>query len=443
MTFNRRTPLVLLAGDAAIFVVSLWLTLFMRYFEKPTEAVFLSHLAPFSFLFVVWILVFFIFGLYEKQGMVFRSELPGTLFRCQLSNALIATAFFYFIPWYGISPKTTLFLYLFVSLCLILLWRMYGYFAIAPKSREKALVIGSGEEMRELVLEIKRSSHYNLDLVYVIDLDSFSGNNPLRDIQLNEITLVVVDLYNDKVQAVLPHLYNLLFSQIRFISMDRLYEDVFDRVPLSLVKHNWFLENISTAPKLIYGVLKRMMDVILSFILGAVSLIAYPFVAIAIKLDDGGPLFIAQERVGERGELVKIYKFRSMTKNEKDLSLGKDNRITKPGAFLRKSRIDELPQLWNVLKGDLSLIGPRPELPSGVRLYEKEIPYYGIRHLIKPGLSGWAQLYQDNHPHHSLAVEETKEKLSYDLFYIKNRSFFLDLNIALKTIKKLLSREGA
>lgn len=116
--------------------------------------------------------------------------------------------------------------------------------------------------------------------------------------------------------------------------------------------------------------------------------------------------------------------------------------VTRFGAFLRKSRLDEFPQLWNVIRGDLSLIGPRPEIPSLVKEYEDQIPYYDIRHLIKPGLSGWAQLYHDNHPHHASDVQETKVKLSYDLYYIKNRSVLLDFKIALKTLKKLASRAG-
>jgi len=120
---------------------------------------------------------------------------------------------------------------------------------------------------------------------------------------------------------------------------------------------------------------------------------------------------------------------------------GTVNKVTKVGAFLRTTRLDEFPQLWNVLKGDISLIGPRPEFPGPVEHYTKEIPYYNIRHLIKPGLSGWAQIY-GAHPHHSTDVSKTKEKLSYDLFYIKSRSFWLDIKIALKTIKALLSRSG-
>ena len=118
------------------------------------------------------------------------------------------------------------------------------------------------------------------------------------------------------------------------------------------------------------------------------------------------------------------------------------NKVTKVGAFLRKSRIDELPQIWNVLMGDISLIGPRPEFEKPVREYVEKIPYYNVRHMIKPGLSGWAQIYHEQHPHHGVDIEETRNKLSYDLYYIKNRSFMLDIKIALKTIKTLLLRAG-
>ena len=118
-----------------------------------------------------------------------------------------------------------------------------------------------------------------------------------------------------------------------------------------------------------------------------------------------------------------------------------ENKITKVGAFLRQTRIDELPQLWNIFRGDISLVGPRPEFPDPVALYSQDIEYYNIRHIIKPGLSGWAQIYGE-HPHHGIDVTSTRNKFSYDLFYIKNRNFWLDLSIALKTIKILLMRKG-
>ena len=185
------------------------------------------------------------------------------------------------------------------------------------------------------------------------------------------------------------------------------------------------------------------MDVALALLLGAVSLIFYPFVYIAIKLDDGKNIFIKQERIGQNNKNIKIVKFRTMSvDDEGDGEANRAQKITSVGHFLRSSRIDELPQLWNVLKGDISLIGPRPELPKLVSLYEKEISFYNIRHLIKPGLSGWAQIYQITPPKFSTDYNQTKIKLSYDLFYIKNRSFWLDIKIALKTIKALLSRQG-
>ncbi len=383
--FNKRAPWLLLLGDAFFFVISLWLALFLRYGASPERSVFFAHLAPFSLLFIVWILVFFITGLYDKQSIILKSRLPSYLFQGQVVNSIIAVIFFYFIPWFGISPKTTLFVYLVISLLLIIWWRVQGYFLLVPKVKERAILIGEGEEVGELRNEIQRNPEYNISIVSSVDLDKSSREDVLREVESSNASVIAIDFHNDKVNGILPGLYNLIFRRVRFINIDELYEEIFNRVPLSLIKHTWFLQNISTTPKIIYDALKRLMDITLSLVLGIISLILYPFVALAIKMEDRGRVFIAQERVGQDDRLVRIYKFRSMSRNELDLSRGGDNQITRVGAFLRKSRIDELPQLWNVFKGDLSLIGPRPELPSGVRLYEQEIPYYNVRHLIKPG----------------------------------------------------------
>jgi lipopolysaccharide/colanic/teichoic acid biosynthesis glycosyltransferase len=182
------------------------------------------------------------------------------------------------------------------------------------------------------------------------------------------------------------------------------------------------------------------MDIFLSIVIGVFAILMYPFVFLAIKLEDGGPVLISQGRVGRNNKTITLYKFRSM----KDSDGGKwltenDKRHTTVGKFLRRSRIDEFPQLWNVLRGDISLIGPRPDILNlGLEL-AKEIPYYNIRNIIKPGLSGWAQIHQDKPPQ---SVAETKLRLAYDLYYIKNRSFLLDLKIAARTLKTLLVRAG-
>ncbi len=441
---------VLFFGDISVFIVSLWISLFLRSFSIPSKELFLTHFEPFSVLFIVWIIVFYIVGLYERHIIILWSKLPSRLINTQLVNALLAVLFFYFIPLFGITPKTILFIYLIVSSLIIFFWRAYGYFLINAGHSIEALLIGSGEEMKELFNEVNGNPLYSIHFSSSVDLDKMDDAGFVDEIvskaYSDEVSLVAIDLANNKVEPILPSLYNLIFSKIQFIDMHKLYEDIFNRVPLSLLKYNWFLENISASSRQTYDGLKRLMDIVLSIPLLVVLIIIYPFIFIAIKLEDGGPIFINQERIGKGNKIVKIVKFRSMTSNDNGQygEGGKTElRVTKVGAFLRKSRLDEFPQLWNVIHGDLSLIGPRPELPSLVKLYNTEIPYYNVRHLIKPGLSGWAQIYQEtSHPHHSEAVLETKEKLSYDLYYIKNRSFLLDLKIALRTIKTLISRVG-
>lgn len=443
---SRKEAIILFLGDIFFFVFSLWTALYLRFGEIPSVDKFTVHIIPFSILFLVWVVVYFIAGLYEKHTLILKSKLPNIIFNTQVANSLLAIVFFYAIPVFGITPKTILFIYLVISFICILLWRLYGISLFANKEKQPALLIGAGEEMKELLDEVNNNTRYDLAFISSVDVNEIDSIDIQEDIikavYSNDIKIIAIDFSNKKVAPLLPHLYNLIFSKVRFIDSHRIYEDIFDRIPLSLVTYSWFLENISVSPKFTYDFLKRVMDIVLSLPLGIISLVFYPFVYIAIKLDDRGDIFIQQERVGKDGKNISLYKFRSMSQNITDLSAKTENRITKVGNFLRKSRIDELPQLWNVLSGDISLIGPRPELPSGVDIYEKEIPYYNIRHLIKPGLSGWAQINQETHPHHSAHISLTKEKLTYDIYYIKNRSFWLDIKIALKTIKSLLSRTG-
>ena len=220
---------------------------------------------------------------------------------------------------------------------------------------------------------------------------------------------------------------------MRFIDIAEFYEEIFDRVPLSYVDERWFLKHITGSPKQIYDGIKRLIDIIVASIAWLITLPLLPLVSLSIKLDDGGPVFIDQTRVGKRGRVFTIRKFRSM----RDGAV-----VTRVGRCLRKMRIDEIPQLASVIRGDLALIGPRPELPRYVELYRRDIPYYDARHMLAPGLSGWAQIYHENHPHFSPALEATRDKLSYDLYYLKNRSLWLDLKIVLKTFKILLLQKG-
>jgi exopolysaccharide biosynthesis polyprenyl glycosylphosphotransferase len=447
--FRRGYSYILLIGDIVVLYVSLWITLIVRYLRWPGGDLLQDHLAPFSLIFIVWLIVFYIGGLYERRTLILRDRLPRTILRVHLINSVIAVLFFYLIPYFEITPKLSLFIYLVISFGLLIVWRLYGFSALAPRQRQNAILIASGEELRELRDEVNHHPHYSIQFISSVDLDRTKDidftEEVVKRIFTEDVSVAVVDFKAEQAEPILSTLYNLIFSNIIFIDMHKLYEDVFDRIPLSLIGYSWFLDNISLRPKFAYDFLKRLMDIIVAIPFGLISLVLYPFVILAIKLDDGGPLFFFQERIGKNGQIIRIVKFRTMTTTEAGIydEAGKTkNVVTKVGGFMRKTRIDELPQLWNVIRGDQSLIGPRPELPSLVKKYEQQIPYYGIRHLIKPGLSGWAQLHQDNHPHHAVAVEDTKEKLSYDLYYLKNRSFLLDIRIALKTVKKLLSFAG-
>jgi len=446
---REKEALVLFVGDIAIFAISLYVTLFFRYRDAVSLDLFTTHLLPFGVLFLVWVLVFFTAGLYEKHTLVLKNKLPTVILEAHIINIIIAVLVFYFVPAFGIAPKTILFIYTVISSPLIVFWRVYGQELVSPSHKQNALIIGHGEEMKEIIEEVNNNSRYGFSFISSIDLNEIDSldfqGEILSRIYSENIQVVVVDLASDKVVPFLPNLYNLIFSHVRFVDMHKLFEDMFDKVPLSLVRYNWFIENISLASRDAYDFLKRGMDILISIPLAVLSLLVYPFVWLAIKIEDGGKLLITQERVGRNNSLIHIYKFRSMTGNDQG-NYGVQGKtqlsVTRVGKWLRLLRIDELPQLWNVLRGDISLIGPRPELPTLVKTYEKEIPFYGLRHLIQPGLSGWAQIYHEGHPHHGEAVEETKEKLSYDLYYLKNRSFFLDVKIALKTLKILMSRSG-
>ncbi len=429
-------------GDIFFFIFSLWLALTLRHFSLPSREFFLTHLAPFSLLFVAWIFVFFAAGLYDKQTAILRKKLPLRIINAQIVNGIIAVFFFYLSPYFAIAPKTNLLIYLLVSSILIIFWRLIVIRFFRFSRKQSALVLLSGSELKEIAEELENNEKYNIDNLFTIDIGEKKGTALEEEIKeeiKKGLSLIIADFENDEIKRLVPNFYNFLFSGVVFIDAQKVYEELFDKIPVSMVEEHWFLKNFYFQ-KSAYDLIKRFMDIVIAFPLAVASLIFYPFVFLAIKIDDGGPFFIVQERIGQRGDVIKIVKFRSMKKSDNGVWVEKkDERITRAGKFLRKTRIDELPQLWNVLKGDVSLIGPRPDI-SGLReKLEKEIPYYNTRDLVRPGLSGWAQIKQDNPPQ---SIEETKERLMYDFYYIKNRSLALDFGIILRTIQILLSRAG-
>src|SRR3989344_3385124 len=445
MIQSKKESMILLVGDIVVFIFSLWLSLALRAGAFPSSEIFFSNLAPFLILSIAWVASFFIAGLYEKQKIAQRRRLPELLLKTQIFNSLVAIIFFYFIPYFGVAPKIILFIYIILSLALSFLWRVYALSNLVSKRREKAMLIAGGNDANEVLHEINNNPRYPFEITSVIDPDAQSNIDFEKDIvekmRAEHISIVILDSRDEKVAPILPHLYDLAFVKIQFMDFYALYEELFDRLPVSLLNYSWFLENISLAPHTLYDALKRVMDIVSSIIiLTVVAVICVP-VWLILRFEGVKRLWSFQERVGQYGKTIRLMKFPSMLFDDGGIWQGKENKVTKFGAFLRKIRLDEFPQAWNLLRGDVSLIGPRSEFPNAAGEYTKAIPYYNLRYIIKPGLSGWAQIYGE-HPHHGVDIEATRNKLSYDLFYIKNRSFVLDIIIALKTIKTILSREG-
>jgi lipopolysaccharide/colanic/teichoic acid biosynthesis glycosyltransferase len=420
---SRLETLALVAGDLVAFVLALWLALLARFGEVPAAGLFWRHVEVFAAIFLLSILLFFIYDLYRRQTLVFVGALPLVVIRAQLLGGIVAMAAFYFLPYFnrvGLTPKTNLLIYLVFSTLLVIAWRRYLLDLVIRRRRERLLFRCRGAEVEELKRAIEATPRYHLEMV---------SEKP---------SIVVFDKYEVDSPEGLAESYRLLFRGVQFVSVQDLYEEVFGRVPLGLVNERWFLEQVSSRPRAAYDFLKRLMDIILGGALAILSLLFYPLIIVAIKLEDGGPIFFYDWRVGRHGRPFAIAKFRTMT-TAPDLA---DRRVTRVGRVLRRGRLDEVPQLWSVVRGRQSLVGPRPERREYVDLYRTRIPFYDARHLLAPGLSGWAQIYHDNHPHFQLAEDATREKLAYDLYYVKHRGLWLDVAIGLKTIKTLLSRSG-
>ena len=446
---RTRELFVLIVGDIIIFNVALWLTLTLRYLEIPSVERLEDHVPPFLTISAVWLVVFFILGLYDKHTNLLKRLLLSRILYAQIINVMMAAVLFFVLP-FGIAPKTNLVIYLVVSLALMTAWRLFLVPRLSPKQQHKAILIADGEEAIELADEINNNDRYNYYFVRIINSETLK-NTPdfeqkiLAMMEKEKIELIVADSRGEAVGNFLPVLFDLSFLHFAFTFLDfnRLYEDTFDRVPVSGIKYDWFISNISQSKSAIYDALKRLVDIVGALALLLPTILIFPFVALAIKLEDKGSLFYTTTRVGQYNALITIYKLR--TKNGADAGASALNSIlvdTKVGKILRMTRIDELPQLINVLKGDLSFIGPRPEMPALASVYAKEVPYYNARHFLKPGLSGWAQINNFDVPRGGIDVERTKAKLSYDLYYLERRSLLLDMQIALKTLATIIMRTG-
>lgn len=448
--FVRGGTMLLLLGDLVALSGSLLLTLLIRYQTIPSEAILAEHTRPFSFLFLLWILVFLIAGLYDRYISLVRKSIPARILKVQVVNILLAALFFFIIP-FGIEPKTNLVIYLFVSTCLIIGWRLYMYPLLTTSTQMRALIIGDSEEAISIGRVFIGNPYFKNIKPYILSQKDIPNFEEFRTalhtfIDKKSMDMVIADMRDSFASQLIPDFFKLAFehTNVRFFNLPAMYEELYHRVPPSVIGERWLLENITTGtPHYAYDVIKRFIDICGALLLLVPALFIFPCVMCAIWLDDRGAFFYRAERVGQFNKIINILKFRTMTgRDSSEAALKSELTITRVGTFLRQTRLDELPQLINVLSGDLSFIGPRPEIPALVAVYTENIPYYSMRHVTKPGLSGWAQINNFDVPRGGVDIERTINKLSFDLYYLKNRSLLLDFEIALKTISTLLLRTG-
>lgn len=444
---SRREAYLLLLGDVIVLAFSLWATLLVRSALFPDLDTIITHFVPFSFLFAFSVLVFLIAGLYEGHTLLVKSKLPQTVFYAQIANIAAGAIFFFLVPYFGIQPKTNLFIYLFLSTTLVSAWRLYAFPFLTATSASPALLVGEGEEFKAILGEVNGNNRYSVRFVNTIDTHANAESVReaiLANVGQSKVSVVVLPFTLLRTFESSPEWDALLLSGVRFVDLVALYEDIFGRVALPLLDQGWFLKITTRRPTALYDICKRVVDVTLSVLALIILSPLILFVSCLLLFGEGaGAPFIFQKRLGKDNREITIIKFRTMLYDDgEDPEKKKNNRITKLGHFLRRTQIDEVPQFWNVLRGDISLIGPRPEIPHFVHEYAKNIPYYETRHLIPPGISGWAQIKHASPPKFKLDIEATKDKLSYDLYYLKHRSFFLDMEIILRTVKILISRVG-
>ncbi len=429
ITVGRRNSFLLFCGDLVAFALSLYVTLWLRYQEIPHAETLAPYMVPFSLLFAIWAVVFYSAGLYGKRLALFHSRLPDVLLKTQLVNVLFAALFFFLVPSFGITPKTILAVYLVVSFSLVFFWRMalYPYLSV-PRTRERAVLLAKDSEADALATEVNGNPRYGIEFV-------------ARNEEERSATLFVVNAGEENGVS----LNSLVRDGKHAVSFEDFYEEVFDRVPLSLITASWFGKNVSPENTLAYATMKRGLDIVGGILMGVITLLAIPFIFIANAFEGSGPLFIRQERFGRYGTRISVLKFRSMQKNlsASDKWIGEaENKITRVGSFLRKTSLDEFPQFLNILRGEISLIGPRNDiLGLGERLAEA-LPYYMERYLVVPGITGWAQINQQYEQGNvsPQSIEETKVRLAYDFYYLKHRSLGLDVLIALRTVKRMFFR---
>jgi exopolysaccharide biosynthesis polyprenyl glycosylphosphotransferase len=459
----REQRTILMIGDLFVGIIALFGSLYLWWRRDWLSVVgfsldFLRERVDFWFylLPVLWIIL--LVELYDPhRARNFRETFSGVTLAA-LAGILCYALVYLFSP-KGSLPRWGLGFFLVLAYILTVAWRwLYIQIVNTQAFLRRILIIGAGKAGATIASVYNSIHPQPFFLVGFMDddpqkvgqsLEGFpvlAGNDRLLEVidreGISEIVIAVNgEMHGDTFQAIL----DAQERGVEVVPMPTLYEDLLGRVPIHHLESDWLLRSFVDSARVsgFYEIGKRLIDILVGLVGLGICILIYPLAAFAIMLDSGFPIIYKQVRSGRGGKPYPVYKFRTMRQDaEKDgqvkLTQEKDNRITFIGNFLRKSHIDELPQFLNVLKGEMSVVGPRSERPEWIAEFQKQIPFYRARLLVKPGVTGWAQV---NYSYYA-TVEEMGIKLEFDLYYIKHRNLWMDIQIILRTITQVVAFRG-
>ncbi|MGB8846090.1 MAG: TIGR03013 family XrtA/PEP-CTERM system glycosyltransferase, partial [Terracidiphilus sp.] len=387
---------------------------------------------------------------YEPQRISGRWEIYFRLLLVLGVLSFILAALLYLYPEISIAPNVLLVGTSILAIVLVILRSGYESIIGLTVFRERVYVLGSGERARAVVKTLRARRDAGMEVVDGGSEGAFNGDLERYAADLRafcepktRIDRVIVAMEDRRGSMPVRELLDLRLRGVVIEDASELMEHLLGKLPLDGLNPSTLIFTHGFNVKASHQLVRRLISIVASFVGLAICLPFIPLIVLAVRLSSPGPIFFRQMRVGLRGRPFSLLKFRTMQQNAEAngavWASKHDSRVTPVGRFLRITRLDEIPQLWNVLRGEMGFVGPRPERPEFVQWLTKEIPFYELRHMIRPGITGWAQVrYQ-----YGANLEETRRKLEYDLYYVKHMSVGLDLLIMFETIKTIVLGRGA
>jgi sugar transferase (PEP-CTERM system associated) len=453
--FNVYYPirtLVLLIGEALIVFTSFLLGAWYAFGpDSYIELFYQNGLFKICLLTLLVLLCSYGLDLYDTARLNTKGELYFRLLLLSGVMAFILAGVAWVRPHYLLGNGSST-VGLIILTAALIGWRLaFTWLAQLPILVERVYVLGTGERAQRLVQGFRQNPEIGVEIASwtgkmegAVTSDAVAAH--LMDVVHKQgVHRVIVAMPDRRGTIPMQELLDLRMHGIKIEEATSWLEKISGKIEVENLYPSWLVFGQGFRRSTTFMLIRRALSVAISLVGLILALPLIPFIMLAIRLDSEGPVFYTQDRVGKNGRVFKVVKFRTMRQdaeaaNGPQWASNGDPRVTRVGKFLRSSRLDEIPQLWCVLKGDMAFVGPRPERPQFVEMLSKEIPYYKeVRHMVRPGLTGWAQVRYK----YGSTVEDAREKLQYDLFYIKNASIGLDLLIMFQTVKTVLLRRGA